>query len=88
MTGELERFNTIKAKIADLTGRKIRLEERHKTEKERLEKLLKEVSDKGYDPKNISEVRKAKETELIRLLEELETRTKDVETKLSAIEGT
>ena len=84
---EVERFNTIKSKVSDLTNRQIRLEERYKNEKERLEKLLKEVVDKGYDPKNLSEIRKTKEAELAKMLERLDADIKDIETKIVAIEG-
>lgn len=84
---ETQRFLKIKDSIKDISGRKIRLEERFNSEKERLEKLLKEISDKGYDPKNLGEIRKTKETELATSLAALETMVSDAELKLDAIEG-
>jgi len=84
---ETQRFSKLKESIKEISGRKIRLEERFNSEKERLEKLLTEISAKGYDPKNLGETRKAKEAELAKALAELEGMVKDAEQKLDSMEG-
>jgi len=86
MADEVQRFTQIEAEIQTLSGKQIRLEERFKSEKARLEKVLQEVTAKGIDPKNITEIRKAKETELLKLLSEIEAAIKDTKEKLDAIE--
>jgi hypothetical protein len=78
---------SIKEATQTLSATKIRLEERYKSEKERLEKLIKVISEKGYDPKNISEIRKAKEAELEQKIKELEKQVNETTVKLNAIEG-
>ena len=80
-----QRYIQIKEKIASLNTQKIRLDERFKAEKEKLEKLLKEITDKGYDPKKLPEIRAEKEDELKSLLDDLEKKTKEAEEKLNAI---
>lgn len=81
-----ERFTEIKRAINEMSDQKIRLEERFKSEKENLEKLLTEINKKGYDPKKLSEIRKEKEELLEKLLEELETTVKENQEKLNLIE--
>jgi len=84
---ELEKFSKLKKDIQEISARKIRLEERFNTEKERLEKLLKEISEKGYDPKNLSETRQAKEKELSEAIVALEKGVQEASAKLAEIEG-
>ena len=83
---ELQKFTELKGKIDDLSNRKIRLEERLKNEKERLEKLIKEISDKGYDPRKLTEIKTGKEKELKETLDQLEALVTEISTKLTAIE--
>ena len=83
---ELQKFTELKGKIDDLSNRKIRLEERLKNEKERLEKLIKEISDKGYDPRKLTEIKTGKEKELKETLDQLEASVTEISTKLTAIE--
>lgn len=83
---DTERFSQIKKDIEQMSNRKIRLEERFKTEKENLEKLLTEINKKGYDPKKLPEIREEKEKKLEELLEELETEVKENQEKLNLIE--
>jgi chromosome segregation ATPase len=81
-----QKFIQIKERIENLSTKKIRLEERFKAEKEKLEKLLTEITSKGYDPKKLSEIRAEKEKQLNDLLNELEQKTKEAEEKLNTIE--
>lgn len=83
---DTQRFTQIKEDINKMSDQKIRLEERFKTEKANLEKLLTEIKDKGYDPKKLKEIREKKETELQELLAELEVTVKDTQEKLNLIE--
>ena len=82
-----DRFKEVSQKISDLSSKKIRLEERLKAEKAQLEKLLKEVTDKGYDPKKLTEIRKEKEIELENQFKMLETELKDLTQKISVMEA-
>ena len=84
---DLEKFISLKGSIKELSDKKIRLEERFKSEKDRLEKLLAEIQAKGYDPKRLSEIRKEKEDLLKTKLEELSSKVKETMVKLTAIEA-
>lgn len=81
-----EKFTELKQDIDEMSDRKIRLEERFKTKTKDLEKLLKEINEKGYDPKKLSEIRKEKEEQLEKLLGELETEVNGTKEKLNSIE--
>jgi len=87
MADETQRFMQIKDRIKVVSDQKIRLEERYKSEKQALETVLKSISERGIDPTKLTETRKAKEAELLKLLADLETRTKEAETKLKAMES-
>jgi hypothetical protein len=78
---------TLKDAVQQLNSTKIRLEERYNSEKDRLEKLIKVITDKGYDYKNISTIRKTKEEELDKKLKELDTQIQETQQKLNAIES-
>jgi len=86
MADETQRFSQLKDRIKVLSDQKIRLEERLKTEKLALEAVVKTLTDKGIDPKNLTETRKAKEAELEKLLASLAEKTKEAEDKLKAME--
>jgi len=83
---DTQRFTQIKKDINQMSDQKIRLEERFKTEKANLEKLLAEITKKGYDPKKLTEIREEKEVQLEKLLEELESQVKNAQEKLNLIE--
>lgn len=84
---DIQKFTELKTTIANLSDKKIRLEERFNNEKERLEKLLAEITGKGYDPKKLSEIRKQKEEELKTLLDTLNSKVEETQTKLNEIEA-
>ena len=86
MQDQIQEFSKLKASVQELSSKKIRLEERYKNEKDRLEKLVKEISDRGYDPKKLAEIRKQKTDELTAKLTELREQITDVQSKLTAIE--
>ena len=84
---QVERFINIQKQIKDLSGKKIRIEERCKAETEKLEKLVAEIRGKGYDPTKLAEIKDAKEKELEKSLADLEALVEDVSKKLQTIEG-
>jgi hypothetical protein len=84
---EVERFKSIKEDIDRLSGQKIRLDERYQNQRQKLDELLKEIAAKGFDPQKLSEIREEKETELKKLLDELEQSVQKVEEELKAIEA-
>jgi hypothetical protein len=86
MDETVERVMKIKEKVADLSNKKIRIEERFKSEKANLEKLIEKITSSGYDPKKLTEIKKEKQDLLKKALEEVEEKTKAVEQKLSLIE--
>ena len=83
---QTQRFSELKREIEDLSGKKIRIEERFENEKKSLEKLLAEISSKGYDPKNLSEIKKQKEEQLKKSMEELEIKVHQAQEQLNSIE--
>ena len=82
----VERVLKIKEKVVDLSNKKIRIEERFKSEKANLEKLIEKITSSGYDPKKLTEIKNEKQELLQKALAEIEEKTKIVEQKLSAIE--
>jgi hypothetical protein len=83
---EIQRFTAVKEKLDKLEKDKIRIEERFKNERTKLEALIKEITDKGYDPTKLSETKESKRTELNKALSEIEAMTTEIEQKLSSIE--
>lgn len=82
-----QRFKVLKDEVSALSNKKIRLEERFNNEKANLEKLLKEITGKGYDPQKLSDIRKEKEETIARLLTELEAEVVTIKGKLNLIEA-
>ena len=85
---EIQRFTAIKEKLDKLEKDKIRIEERFNNEKSKLEEVIKEISEKGYDPNKLSEILAAKQTELNTVLTEIEKTTAEITQQLSSIETT
>lgn len=84
---DIQKFTELKKTIGSLSDQKIRVEERHKTERAKLETLVKEITAKGYDPQKLSAIRTEKEELLKKLLAELDAKVQDVSGKLSLIEA-
>jgi len=84
--GQVERFMNIQQQIKELSGKKIRIEERCKAETEKLEKLIAEIREKGYDPTKLAEIKDIKEKELEKSLVDLEALVEEVSKKLQTIE--
>lgn len=83
---ESQRFLQIKHKLEELSNQKIRIEERYKTEKQNLEQLLKEITDKGYDPMKLAEIREKLQKDLQSRMDGIEEEIKEVSTKIEEIE--
>lgn len=83
---EVQRFTAIKEKTAKASESKIRLEERYKNEREKLEAMIKEIQAKGYDPAKLAETKNAKALELKGVLDALEKDVEELLLKLSTIE--
>ncbi|RKY82557.1 hypothetical protein DRQ07_00990 [candidate division KSB1 bacterium] len=83
---EIEKFKELKEAVTTISDKKIRIEERYKNLTEQLEKLIKEIKDKGYDPKKLNEIKTEKETALKKQLEELEIKVTEAQNKLDEIE--
>jgi len=84
---EIKRYTEVKEQAQKASETKIRLEERYKNEREKLETLIKEITDKGYDPTKLADTKSAKEAELNEALETLEKEIKEITEKLEAIES-
>lgn len=84
---KIERFKKLKETITAISDKKIRIEERYKNLTEQLQKLIKEITDKGYDPKKLSEIKTEREKTLKEELEKLETMVTEAQKKLDEIEG-
>lgn len=83
---EIERFEVLKEKTSKASESVIRIEERYKNEKIKLEALLKSITEKGYDPTKLAEIRNTKTIELNQILENLEKEIDDITNKISTIE--
>ena len=83
---EIQRFTIIKEKTIKASESKIRLEERYKNEREKLEALIKDIQAKGYDPAKLAETKNAKVLELKGILDTIEKEVEELTQKLNAIE--
>lgn len=83
---EVERFAAIKEKAAKASESVIRIEERYKAERQKLEVLVKTITDKGYDPTKLAETKNAKAAELNQILTDLEKEINDILDKINTIE--
>ena len=86
MSEDIQKFTKLKSQIDSISADKIRIEERHKNERENLERLLKEITSRGYDPTKLSELKVATEADLKKVLDELQAKVNDILDKLSQIE--
>lgn len=84
---KIEKFKKLKETITAISDKKIRIEERYKNLTEQLEKLIKEITDKGYDPKKLNEIKAEREKTFKEELEKLETMLTEAQKKLDEIEG-
>lgn len=82
----VQKFSNLKEQIEKLTTHKIRIEERYKAEREKLEKLVKDITAKGYDPSKLAETKALKEEEFNKALAELEAKVNEVSSKISVME--
>ena len=82
----IQKFSKIKEDIQSLSDRKIRLEERYKHEKEKLQSLVTQITSKGYDPTKLSELKEQKEKHLKETLESVEIKTLELSEKLKSFE--
>jgi len=83
---ELERFMELKETHRKNLEKKIRIEERLKTESENLKKLMSEITAAGYDPKKIRETLAEKEKEFKEKMESFEADVNRVSEELAKIE--
>lgn len=83
---EIDRYKKLDEEIQRLKGEKIRFEERFNNKKQRLEQLISEITEKGYNPKNLASIKEEKENELNKILEEIEEGVKKITEKLNTIE--
>jgi len=84
---EVKRFRELKESIESLKSQKIRLEERFNSKKERLESLINEITEKGYNPKELATVKQEKEESLRKTLDDIEDKVQTVSDKLNSIEA-
>jgi hypothetical protein len=83
---EIQEFKNLKTLVAELSDKKIRVEERFKAEKARLEKVLTEITAQGYDPKKITEIRKQQQELFKSHVEKLRAKVQETKEKLNLIE--
>ena len=83
---ELEKFMELKETQRKNIEKKIRIEERLKTESESLRKLIAEITTSGYDPKKIKETLAEKEKEFKEKMDSFEADVKKVSEELAKIE--
>jgi len=83
----IEEFMEIKKTLEELSTRKIRLEERFSNIKSNLEKLIQEITAKGYDPKKLTEIKREKQEKIEKALKELMEKSEEINKKLSTIEA-
>ena len=83
---EIQRFTVLKEKTVKASESKIRLEERFKNERDKLEILIKEIQTKGYDPTKLTEIKNTKTQELKTVLDTYEKEVNELLQKLNDIE--
>ena len=81
-----KRVTKIKEKSEKLHDRKIRLEERLKSEKAALAKVVQEIKEKGYDPKKLKKTAEEKKKELEEIVDKVNSALDKAEEVLNEIE--
>ena len=84
---EVQKFEALKEKIDTLSQNKIRIEERFKAEKEKLEALIKEIESKGFDPQNLGTLKDRMEKDLGLELQKMDDVINILSDKLSSMEA-
>ena len=82
-----KRITEIQQKSQSLNEKKIRLQERLRSEKKKLTDLVKQIKEKGYDPKDLKKIKEQKEQELDKSLKTIEETLIKAEEILSEIES-
>jgi len=83
---EIERFNSLKESIKVLSDKLIRIEERHRSEKERLQEIINRIAQKGYDPTKMNDIRSHKQQALDTALKTLESQVQELHGKVKEVE--
>ena len=84
---EADRYSRLLKKRQENNDKKIRLEERLKSAKGELKKVVQEIQDAGFDHKTLKEDLAAKREELTTELDKFEKDVNELEEALEAIEG-
>jgi len=82
------KIEEIQKKHQNLHERKIRLQERLRTEEANFKTLIQEIKSKGYDPKKLKQIKEEKEANLEKLFLEVSEKMKEAENILDEIEQT
>jgi len=82
----LEKCKHLEERVSSVNESKIRLGEKYKAAKEKLNDVVKKSQDLGYDPKNLKEIKEKKQVELDANLNSLEKDVAEQEAILASIE--
>jgi len=82
-----ERITAIQKKNQELNEKKIRFQERLRSEQQKLTDLVKEIKAKGYDPADLKKIKETKEKELEESLQKVEISLVEAERILKEIEN-
>lgn len=81
-----EKINNIQKKSQELNEKKIRFQERLRSEQKKLSDLFKEIKAKGFNPNDLEKIKAEKEKELKESLQTVETSLTEAEHILKEIE--
>lgn len=83
----VEKFHKLKAQAEENNARRIRAEEKYQASKKRLEEVVAEIKEAGYeDPKMLSSIKKEKEEALEKEMKALEEVLEKQEKILDSVE--
>lgn len=86
METEAQKFIDLNKKADDLKTKKIRIEEQYKSKESELRRLILEIKNAGYEPKNLKKVIEEKSEEINKKIKEFESQLNDLSKKLFTIE--
>lgn len=82
-----QRVLDLRQRISKVSAQKSKIEGELESKKKSLAQLVKEIKDKGYNPKKLKALREEKEQELVALCDETEAQLDEIELKLKDVRG-
>jgi len=82
-----DRILDLRRRISKVTAEKAKIEGELDGKKKSLAQLVKEIKEKGYNPRKLKSLKEEKEQELVAVCDETESKLDEIELKLKDVRG-